>query len=1309
MSIRQIKTVATINLSPMLFALAFFIATMGSVAVNAQSQTFTSSQTFTVPSGITSLTVQCWGGGGAGGRGGTSNKNGGGGGAGGQFAAKTISVSSGQVYQVVVGTGGVISATNGGAGGDSYFGGNLVLAKGGRGGSVYTGTSGAGGLGSTTGGIGTTLYAGGNGASGTRQASGGGGSGAGSTGNGNSAIGTSGGIAKVVNGGAGGNGVSSNSGNGFAGGNYGGGGGGATRSGIPGAGAQGVVIVSWSTCTVTLTSAAGTNNQQVCVNSSLTPITYAFTGISGATVSGLPAGLTSSFNTSNNTLTISGNPSVIGIFNYTVTPTSGCATVTATGTIAVNALPVATLSYPNTSYCSSASLVNPTFSGTTGGVFSSTPAGLSLNASTGVISPGASLPGSYQVTYTVTSGGCSATSSTSVTIKSIPVVTCSTAGTINCQSSSTSLTATATAGAGNTITGYLWSPTGATTSSILVTNASTYTVTVTQSNGCTSTCSSAAVVDTCRPSVSIVQSNPSCGNSGKILAATAIACSGTQLSYLWSTGSVSSSVTVSTTGTYAVSVTQPSNNCTANASTTVSSLYAPLVAKSVLASFSCSGGNSTVTVSATGGTSPYSGIGSYSVATGSYTYTVTDAAGCTATTTISVPPVVPMSATAAVTTPIACYGGTGFVSVSASGGSAPYQGTGLYARPAGTYTFTVTDALGCSVVSNAVTVSQPSPLSVSTVSTATNCGTLDGSATATGSGGTPSYGYSWSNGANGSTVNGLAAGYYTVTVTDAAGCTATAQATVNINGGVLLGATGRIIGPAGACLKSIVTYSIDPVPGATAYTWTLPLNATGASTSNSITVSFDSLYSGGSICVTPSNVCQTGAQACINVPAILFKPAQPGPVTIVGNVCGPDTLTCSVAPVANTTNYVWSVSGTLAVIVGGQGTTTVRIAIPAGFTSTQLGIQTFNCLGNSTVRLQMIVGKPVVNTALTGSYTICPSTTQNYSVGTVLGATSYSWSITGDAYISSSLNNTCSVTTNAGWTGGTLTVTAYNACGSGSRSFTLYKNMLPPGAISGPFTNLCILAGVTSASYSISPVTGALSYVWTVPTGMTIVSNTGTGITVSLDSSYVAGNVCVAAVNACGTGSFRCLYTTAAPPIPTVINGPTNVCLSNSYVVYGVNSVVGAIDYNWYITGGSTLTPYGSASVVNFTTSTAPSSTIQVNSRNECGLSQPYRITVYIDGRCRQASPDSNPIGELKLYPTPSHDRVTVTYEAEETTACQLNIVGITGQLLKTERMLLNSGMNKAELNLDGIPSGMYFISLITEKGLVHSVRLVVE
>lgn len=200
-------------------------------------QTFTSNSTWVCPAGVTQVTVQCWGAGGGGGSMTSTGRAGGGGG--GAYACSTFTVTPGNSYPISVGSGG--TANNNG--GSSAFNTNWVLATGGNGGTLNSTTGGNGGQASTS--IGSIKYNGGNGGNGGSNGAGGGGA-AGTIGNGTNGSDTGGGAGNGVNSGNGGNRQNGN-GNGFNGGNYGGGGGGARRTSgtrTGGSGGNGLVIVS---------------------------------------------------------------------------------------------------------------------------------------------------------------------------------------------------------------------------------------------------------------------------------------------------------------------------------------------------------------------------------------------------------------------------------------------------------------------------------------------------------------------------------------------------------------------------------------------------------------------------------------------------------------------------------------------------------------------------------------------------------------------------------------------------------------------------------------------------------------------------------------------------------------------------------------------------------------------------------------------------------------------------------------------------------------------------------------------------------
>lgn len=168
---------------------------------------------------------------------------------------------------------------------------------------------------------------------------------------------------------------------------------------------------------------------------------------------------------------------------------------------------------------------------------------------------------------------------------------------------------------------------------------------------------------------------------------------------------------------------------------------------------------------------------------------MTDANLCTATTsaTVSQPAVLSLSTSV---TNVACSGGNnGAVNLTVSGGTTGYSylwnigntTEDLTGLSAGTYTVTVTDANSCTATTSA-TVSQSGSLNLSFVPVNGTCNASNGSVTVIATGGLPLYTYLWSTGSTAQVITGLAAGTYTVTVTDAALCSITSSVSVGNTG-----------------------------------------------------------------------------------------------------------------------------------------------------------------------------------------------------------------------------------------------------------------------------------------------------------------------------------------------------------------------------------------------------------------------------------------------------------------------------------------------------------------------------------------------
>jgi gliding motility-associated-like protein len=234
--------------------------------------------TWTCPSGVTTITVQCWGGGGGGGGVATlANSPASGGGAGGSYTSNTVTVVPGTTYSVTVGaggSGGTNAGTNGSTGGNSSFDVTTIVAVGGPGGTGATTATGApGGTGTTTGNTAGTNFAGGNGAAGTVSTIGGGGGGAAGNANaGGNAAGSAAGPGGVAGGGNGATGVSNATGG--AGTAPGGGGGGTRRTATSragGAGGKGSVVVSYINPAPTIEAFS---SQTFCASTFTTPTAY---------------------------------------------------------------------------------------------------------------------------------------------------------------------------------------------------------------------------------------------------------------------------------------------------------------------------------------------------------------------------------------------------------------------------------------------------------------------------------------------------------------------------------------------------------------------------------------------------------------------------------------------------------------------------------------------------------------------------------------------------------------------------------------------------------------------------------------------------------------------------------------------------------------------------------------------------------------------------------------------------------------------------------------------------------------------------
>jgi len=262
----------------------------------------------------------------------------------------------------------------------------------------------------------------------------------------------------------------------------------------------------------------------------------------------------------------------------------------------------------------------------------------------------------------------------------------------------------------------------------------------------------------------------------------------------------------------------------------------------------------------------------------------------------------------------------------------------------------------------------------------------------------------------------------------------------------------------GVCGGSTWQYELHFNAAITCYVWTAPQGAVITNTANNQTgnpltvnssnddvmITFPAGFTSGVVSVASCNsACGTGIPITLNVRS---TPAAPGPISgPVSGLCGTSNKVYSISSVPGATSYIWSFPAGVQVTNTSNSGKTKTVKFLNGFTSGQVCVAAANACGTGPQTCVSITGAPPVPGPITGSSSVCKSQTNlQYSIAAVAGATSYNWSITGGAIITSGqTTRTIRVkfTTQTQPTA-LLSVTVNNACGtSGPVTKTIVVNL----------------------------------------------------------------------------------------------------------------------------------------------------------------------------------------------------------------------------------------------------------------------------
>ena len=787
-------------------------------------------------------------------------------------------------------------------------------------------------------------------------------------------------------------------------------------------------------------------------------------------------------------------------------------------------------------------------------------------------------------TYTVTvtdANGCQATGTYSIIV--------------NCGSYNISITGdvTGTTGAtGNngavdiTVSGgatpyiYAWSN-SQTTEDISGLTVGTYTVTVTDANGCAQSMSF-DVPNACTPITisALITPESSAGNDGAINASST---GGTALyTYIWSpeTNGGDGNATNLTAGTYNVTATD-ANGCTATNSFVVDAFNCPVITASATGTdVTCAGGNDgTAFANAIGGATPYTynwgvngtGQNISGLSAGTYVVTVSDVDNCQTTASVTIQDGASISVNVTNTNNLNCFNdNSGSITIAGAGGTAPYTATwnggltGLNINnlSQGTYTPTVTDANGCSVVGAPITLTQPTDITIEGSKTDVSCnGGNDGSIALNITGGAGGYNVTWNTG-NGSN---LSVGTYTPTVTDANGCVKVGNS-ITINQPTQLAATANITN-ATCAGESDGSITLNVTGGTAGYTVNWSNGASGLTVNN---------LGAGNITATifDANGCSISEVYTITAPIAFTVSLSSTPETPAG---GDGTITTTVTPAGSNYSYNWATSSN----------NSFSTAMNLNNLSSDIYMVTVtdNTSGCTVTDIASITNGLGIQSEVTTNVTCAGGADGSIEIITTGDAAPYTWVWTGPN------NYTSGSESIFGLRAGTYTVTITDSSNATLvRSYTLTQ----PDPIVVTLVSVTHETDVCNGRIDIDVTggTGPYTYIWNTTNGQ------GNTIIVEDPMDLCEGNynVTVKDANDCSVVSQEFVVNPSSPQVGNITSTDVS-CNGENDGTLTVTIVGGNEPYQVMVldnAGGTVATQLSSANVVGFGNISEGSYTIKI-------------------------------------------------------------------------------------------------------------------
>ncbi len=544
--------------------------------------------------------------------------------------------------------------------------------------------------------------------------------------------------------------------------------------------------------------------------------------------------------------------------------------------------------------------------------------------------------------------------------------------------------------------------------------------------------------------------------------------------------------------------------------------------------------------------------------------------------------------------------------------------------------------------------------------------------------------YAWTISVGGTITNGAGTNVITVTwnavgaqtlginYTNASGCSLATPASVAVN--VVPLPMPVITGPINACL-GFTTNMYSAQTGMNGYNWTVSAGGiiTAGAGTNSITVTWNTLGAKTvSVNFTNPEGCSAVAATILNV---IVNPI-PSPA-----VSGPDELCAGATGVVYTTeagytNYNWNISygGT---ITAGLNSNEITVDwATAGSRSISVNYNNaFGCNAIIPATMDVTVNSSPVP-VISGTSQLCQGSA-GVVYTTQVNFDDYIWTVSSGGTITSGAGtDAISVTWNASGNQN-VSVTYSNDMGCQAAMPTVFNVLVDPkpaaaGTIAGT-TPVC--AGSTGATYTVAPINGADSYLWTLPASATILEGENTRtIKVGFSTNATSGIIRVSGSNECGPGVSSPIFNVVVNPLPaTPVITQHGDTLSSSAITGN----------QWYLDGvvipGATSKQHVAVYTGNYTV---------VVTVNECSSAISNSILVLPVGITVEKADRT-----FDIYPNPNTGEFNIKVETLKSGVYSIEIYNSLGSLVWKQDEVKVNGTFTSHIILDESPSGVYMVA----------------